>query len=148
MPILRLTYEELAKRIGRSSEAARALVRRHRWPVEHGNDGKARVLVDEREVDARPDGRPPGHHPDASGRVRGDDHALQLLADELQAVRADRDRLAQDLIAARERAAGAEGESRALRERVDDLKAQMDRERTRADRLEARLARPWWRWLG
>jgi chromosome segregation ATPase len=43
--------------------------------------------------------------------------------------------------------ARAEGENVVLRERIDDLKSQMEHERTRADRLEADLRRPWWRKL-
>ena len=43
--------------------------------------------------------------------------------------------------------ARAEGENVVLRERIDDLKSQMEHERTRADRLEADLRRPWWRRL-
>jgi hypothetical protein len=140
MTILRLTYEELAERTGRSSEAARALTRRHRWPVEHGNDGKARVLIDEREVDARVGGRPSGQRPDTPERNPDDDQALRVLADELQAVRADRDRLAQELMAACERAGRTEGEAAALRDALFDLSR-------RLDRAEERLALPWWKRL-
>jgi hypothetical protein len=43
--------------------------------------------------------------------------------------------------------ARTEGENVVLRERIDDLKSQMEREQARGDRLEARLAMPWWQRL-
>ncbi len=58
MGMLRMSYEGLGKAIGRSAEGARALVRRQRWRVEKGNDGRAWVLVDEAELN---DWQPHGH---------------------------------------------------------------------------------------
>jgi hypothetical protein len=58
---LRLTYDQLAERTGRSPEGARMLARRRHWRIERGNDGKARVIVDEPELVVRPPGRPPDH---------------------------------------------------------------------------------------
>jgi hypothetical protein len=58
------------------------------------------------------------------------------------------------LTTARERAARAEGEltagqrtEAALRELVDELRAQVSRERGRRREAEAKLVRPWWRKL-
>jgi hypothetical protein len=48
---LRLTYKELAERTGRTPEGARMLARNHHWRIERGNDGKARVAVDEAELE-------------------------------------------------------------------------------------------------
>jgi hypothetical protein len=154
MTALRLTYEELGNRIGRSTEAARGLDRRQRWRVEKGNDGKARVIVDEGDLTGW---QPDVHlviHP--AGRV--DDGRTDRVdrpdADELQALRAECDRLLEALMVSRERAAGAEGKlakadeaSAALRELVDELKAQVARERARRHEIEARVLRPWWRKL-
>jgi hypothetical protein len=57
MTTLRLTYEELAERTQRSPEGARMLARRRHWRIEHGNDGKARVIVEEADLVVRPPGR-------------------------------------------------------------------------------------------
>jgi hypothetical protein len=67
MPILRLTYAELGRRTGHNAEGARALARRRRWRIERGNDGRARVLVEEADLAVRPPGHPPGR-PDGHGR--------------------------------------------------------------------------------
>jgi hypothetical protein len=154
MTTLRLTYEELGNRIGRSTEAARGLARRKRWRVEKGNDGKARVIVDEGDLT----GWQPDVHPSIHPNVRMDDGRIDRVerpdTDELQALRAERDRLLEALMVSRERAAGAEGKlakadeaSAALRELVDELKLQVARERGRRHEIEARALRPWWRKL-
>jgi hypothetical protein len=127
MTTLRLTYEELGARVGRSPEGARMLARRRRWRVEKGNDGKARVLVDEADLVVRPTGRPPG--PDLA-------EIVQLSG--LQAT----------VLALTERAAKAEGENAALHQLIDEFRAALEREQARGDRLEEALRRPWWwRWL-
>jgi hypothetical protein len=56
------------------------------------------------------------------------------------AVRADRDRLAQELMTISERAARAEGAVPILQNALIDLAR-------RLDRAEERLAQSWWRWL-
>jgi hypothetical protein len=43
MPVEMLTYAELGERLTISPEAARALVKRHRWPRSRSNDGKTLV---------------------------------------------------------------------------------------------------------
>jgi len=119
MTTLRLTYEELGARVGRSPEGARMLTRRRRWRVEKGNDGKARVLVDEADLVVRPTGRPPGQPVERP---------------------AETDR-AEEITALKVALAVAE-------ERVAQLQARLEREQGRADRLEEALRRPWWwRWL-
>jgi hypothetical protein len=126
------------------------LARRKRWRVEKGNDGKARVIVDEGDLT--------GWRLDVHPDVRVDDDRIDRVdrpdADELQALRAERDRLLEALMVSRERAAGAEGRlakadeaSAALRELVDELKAQVARERAPRHEIEARALRPWWRKL-
>ena len=42
---LRLTYAELGDRLGISADGARTRAKRAGWPIEQGNDGKARVRV-------------------------------------------------------------------------------------------------------
>jgi hypothetical protein len=117
MTTLRLTYEELGERIGRSAEGVRMLARRRRWRVEKGNDGKARVLVDEAAMVVRPTGQPPGQEEAAAGRPSAETEALRAA-----------------VLALTERTARAEGENAVLRERIADLKAELERCR-----------RPWWR---
>jgi DNA-directed RNA polymerase specialized sigma24 family protein len=40
MPVEQLTYAQIAERLGVTSEAARAIVKRHRLPRSRSNDGK------------------------------------------------------------------------------------------------------------
>jgi hypothetical protein len=50
MPVEMLTYADLGERLTISPEAARALVKRHRWPRSRANDGKTLVQVDLTEI--------------------------------------------------------------------------------------------------
>jgi hypothetical protein len=59
MPVEMLTYAELGERLKISPEAARALVKRHRWPRSPSNDGKTLVHVDLTEINHSPISRPP-----------------------------------------------------------------------------------------
>lgn len=59
MPIEMLTYADLGERLKVSPEAARALVKRHRWPRTRSNDGKTLVQVDLSEFSHSPISRPP-----------------------------------------------------------------------------------------
>ena len=59
MPVEMLTYAELGERLKISPEAARALVKRHRWPRSRANDGKTLVQVDLTEISHSPIARPP-----------------------------------------------------------------------------------------
>ena len=54
MPLESLTYDELAARLHISGGAARAMVRRRRWPRSLGNDGKARIQADLSEIACSP----------------------------------------------------------------------------------------------
>src|ERR687886_625117 len=64
---LTLTYAELAVRLGRSEAGAKSLAKRKRWRRSVGNDGLARVTIDESELvemtdpDRRGVGRPPAN---------------------------------------------------------------------------------------
>lgn len=46
-PIIWLTYDELAERLGIERESARQQVKRKRWARQPGNDGKVRIGVPE-----------------------------------------------------------------------------------------------------
>ncbi len=76
MPVEMLTYAELGERLKISPEAARALVKRHRWPRTRANDSKTLVQVDLTEINHSPISRQPqatgrspgGHRPEAENR--------------------------------------------------------------------------------
>lgn len=65
MPVEMLTYAELGERLRISPEAARSLVKRHRFPRSRSNDGKTLVHVDLTEISHSPITRtsqaPAGH---------------------------------------------------------------------------------------
>jgi hypothetical protein len=125
-----LTYQELGDRLGINAEAARAIARRRRWPTMRGNDGRARISVEEAELAAesvrtpaatlegpvivRPDGRA-DVHPDGHLDTRADAGLVAELRERLTAVQVERDRLAGELAEARERAIRAEAEAQAAR---------------------------------
>ena len=131
MTTLRLTYVQLAQRVGLTSDGARMLARRRHWQVIRGNDGKALVIVDDAELVVRPAERPPDQPTEATELQR----ELRARIAELQETA---DHRAAELLAMTARAAGAEGEVRALRDALADLAG-------RLDRAEAELRRPWWR---
>ena len=49
-----LTYAGIAERLGISTEAARAVAKRHRLARSRGNDGKTLVSIDFAEIQHRP----------------------------------------------------------------------------------------------
>jgi hypothetical protein len=135
-----VTLAEAARRLRRDPEGLRALIRRGKLTAKRGNDGRLLVrladLPAERSTGlaAAAEGRPADLPAGLPDRVEAE------LWDRLVAVEADRDRLRDELMAARERAAGAEREVRVLREA-------WEREKARADELAADARRPWWRKL-
>ena len=54
MPIEQLTYLQIAERMGVSSEAARAIAKRHRLSRSRANDGKTLVAIDLEEIGHKP----------------------------------------------------------------------------------------------
>ena len=54
MSVEQLTYAQIAERLGVSPEAARAIVKRHRLPRSHANDGKTLVAIDLGEIRHKP----------------------------------------------------------------------------------------------
>jgi chromosome segregation ATPase len=134
-----LNLTEAAHRLGWSRERLRSHARRGRIRTMRGNAGELLVLVTS----------------DLTGAAKGG----QTGAVQTRAVRdgqTDQEiaNLRAELMAARDRAARAEGElaagqrtEAAMHELVDELKQQLSRERGRRREAEARLARPWWRWF-
>ena len=59
LPVEMLTYAELGERLKVSPEAARSLVKRHRFPRSRSNDGKTLVQVDLTEISHSPVSRGP-----------------------------------------------------------------------------------------
>jgi uncharacterized protein involved in exopolysaccharide biosynthesis len=117
-----LTYQELGDRLGINAEAARAIARRRRWPTMRGNDGRARISVEEAELAAE-SVRTPAATLEGPVIVRSDGHLdtradaglVAELRERLTAVQVERDRLAGELAEARERAIRAEAEAQAAR---------------------------------
>src|SRR5262245_32268692 len=54
MPIEHLTYAQIAERLSVSTEAARAIVKRHRVPRSRSNDGKTLAAIDLQEIRHKP----------------------------------------------------------------------------------------------
>ena len=137
MTMLRLTYVQLAERVGMTPEGARMLARRRHWQITKGNNGKAVVVVEDDELVVRPAGR-------SGGRPDGQPADVTRLENELRGriaeLEATADQRAAELLAMTARAASAEGEAKALRDALADLAS-------RLDRAEAELRRPWWRRL-
>ena len=106
--IEQLTYAEIAERLGISSEAARAIVKRYRLPRSRANDGKTLVAIDLDEIK---------HKPLPARSPRGD----QSVADQLAVLRARIAQLEVELASSEQRSAGH--------------RADFERERDRADRM-------------
>jgi hypothetical protein len=158
-----LTYAELAARLGRTEIAAKSLAKRKRWRRSTGNDGLARVTLDESELEplADPDRRGPGRPPANSSRAPQSDpgpDSVQTIF-ELQSKLAVAEALAADRKDAFD---GEHARAERLIEEVASLARQLARVTEEAGGrerdLQARLAdaerelavvraRPWWRRL-
>ena len=85
MPIEQLTYAQIAERLGISSEAARAIVKRHRLPRSRSNDGKTLVAVDLEEVRHKPlPARSPRGDQPVTDKVAGLQAKIATLEAELE----------------------------------------------------------------
>ena len=166
-----LTYPELAARLGRSEDAVKSLVKRKRWRRSIGNDGLARVTLDDAELTdmANPDRRGVGRPPANSTWAKAIEprsnpvHDLQAKLAVAEALAAERkemldqqrqqlEALGRDLTSARELAAAIDP----LRSTVEALRAALDAEKHRLSeirddrdrwRAAATARRPWWRRL-
>jgi hypothetical protein len=90
MAVEQLSYAEIASRLGVTSEAARAIVKRHRLPRAPGDDGKVLVTVDLTEIRHKPlPARSPRNHQRVSDAVTGLMAQIKTLEAELAAKDAD-----------------------------------------------------------
>jgi hypothetical protein len=154
MGMVQLTYEELAQRLGLSPRAARMRAKRRKgWTITTGNDGRARISIDESELAAESARSPSAERARVPARAV---HVPVHEGNEQSATDAEA-RVEQWRSAAEDRAvalARAEGENRVLREALARERELVEEHRARADRLEAELRqlqeearRPWWRKL-
>jgi hypothetical protein len=127
--MVRLTYQELAARLNLSPQAARMRARRRRWPVTRGNDGKARVNVDEAELAAEAERVHPNvHERSPEPAPERSPHEGEHEAERWRTLAEER-----GMALAR-----AEGELAATNRLVDELRRELERCR-----------RAWWqRWIG
>jgi hypothetical protein len=112
MPIEQLTYAEIAERLGISSEAARAIVKRHRLPRSRSNDGKTLAAIDLDEI---------RHKPLPARSPRGDSAVTDVVA----TLKAKVAELEAELAAEQQRSAGHRADYE--RERADRMVATQDR---------------------
>jgi chromosome segregation ATPase len=146
MPIEMLTYADLAERLKISSEAARAIAKRHRLPRSRANDGKALISVDLTEIQHKAlTARSPGGHQAVIASLKAKIETLQAEIARLEATAAghradferERDRADRlmtellkatgDTVAAKEATAWLEGELAALRSRSETWPAEIAR---------------------
>jgi hypothetical protein len=142
-----LSYPELAERLGISADGARVRAKRAGWPVQTGNDGRAKVRVPVADLPEHGPNKPE-QGPSSVADIR------RLFAERTAELKAElheaRQQAEQWRTAAEQARADAERE-RGMRTLIRE---QLEREVARADRLEAELLRlneaarrPWWRKL-
>ena len=93
MPLEQLTYAQIAERLGVTSEAARAIVKRNRLPRSRANDGKTLVAIDLEEL---------RHKPLPARSPRGDQSATHMVT----ALKARMEQLEGELATEQQRSAG------------------------------------------
>jgi len=108
MPLEQLTYAQIAERLGVTSEAARAIVKRNRLPRSRANDGKTLVAIDLEEL---------RHKPLPARSPRGDQSVTDVVA------------------TLKARIGGLEAELAVEQQRSAGHRADYERERDRADRM-------------
>jgi chromosome segregation ATPase len=153
MPTEQLTYAQIAERFSVSTEAARAIVKRHRLPRSRSNDGKTLAAIDLEEIRHKPlPARSPRGHQPVTEAVA----TLKTRVAELEA----------ELARAEERSRGHRADFHHERERADRMITIQDRLIAELENLRSLLeaaqqsARPvtprtwremsWperWRWL-
>jgi hypothetical protein len=108
MPIEQLTYAQIAERLGISSEAARAIVKRHRLPRSRSNDGKTLAAIDLEEI---------RHKPLPARSPRGD----YAVTDVVATLKARVAELEAELAVEQQRSAGHRSDYERERERADHM---------------------------
>jgi hypothetical protein len=114
MSVEQLTYAQIAERLGVTSEAARAIVKRNRLPRSRANDGKTLVAVDLEEL---------RHKPLPARLPRGD----QSVTDMVATLKARIAELEAELGAEQQRSAGRRADYERERERADRMVSTQDR---------------------
>ena len=114
MPTEQLTYDQIAKRLSVSPEAARAIVKRHRLPRSRRNDGKTLAAIDLTEIRHK-------SLPARSPRGR------RSVTDVVATLKARVAELETELAQAEERSAGHRVDFERERERADQLVTAQDR---------------------
>lgn len=142
MPVEMLTYAELGQKLKISSEAARALVKRHRLPRSRSNDGKTLVHVDLAELNHSPIAR--------AAQVPGGHQVVTALKQRIEELQADLAEM--QTIASGHRADFEREYDRTNKLLAELLKAGIETTaaREKAANLEGKLsmiAQPWWRRL-
>ncbi|GLR91374.1 hypothetical protein [Bradyrhizobium iriomotense] len=142
MPVEMLTYAELGERLKISPEAARALVKRHRFPRSRSNDGKTLVQIDLSEISHSPITR-------ASQSPAGQE-VVTALKEHIATLQADLSEM--KVIAGGHRADFERECGRTSKLLAELLKANIETTaaREKAAHLEGRLSTvtpPWWRRL-
>jgi hypothetical protein len=142
MPVEMLTYAELGERLKVSSEAARALAKRHRLPRSRSNDGKTLVQIDLTELSHSPIARAP--------QAPSGDHLVTALRQRIEELQAD-------LIEMQVTACGHRADFEREYDRTNKLLAELLKAgteaaaaREKAAHLEGKLSiltQPWWRRL-
>jgi hypothetical protein len=142
MPVEMLTYADLGERLKISPEAARALVKRHRWPRSRSNDGKTLVQVDLTEISHSPIVRQP--------QAQAGHQVVTALKEKIEALQAE-------LLEMKAIASGYRGDFERECERTNKLLAELLKAtsessgaRERAALLEGKLSmltQPWRRRL-
>ncbi len=147
MTTLQLTYEQLGERLGLAPHAARMRARRRHWLVTPGNDGRARVAIDDSDLAAELNAtaeREVGREGEREGE------RAPLVADlreRLAGAERERDELRAATAEFRVELARLE-ERLAAAGRVEiELRASLGDARSRLDRAELRLDTPWWKRL-
>ena len=137
MPVEQLTYAQLAERRG-LLKAARALVKRYRWPRSRGNDGKTLVAVDIDEIrhTPLPARSPGGHRPDVAALQARIASLEAELARHAATATGDQPALARML-------AALEAHVETLKAANAKLETEVKRERARADGLNQDLDVAW-----
>src|SRR5215510_8708896 len=114
MAVEQLTYAQIAERLGVTSEAARAIVKRNRLPRSRANDGKTLVAVNLEEL---------RHKPLPARSPRGD----QSVTDVVAALKARIAEFEAELAAEQQRSAGHRSDYERERDRTDRMVTTQDR---------------------